>query len=229
VIPRRGRTATDARVVAHRAASRRDGRSVGALLLRNGEDDLTPRPVLTLNSADPSDAAFPSSPHAHDADDLARRYDGRAGIEPIIAELKGGLAIGKVSTEAFDAFRCGASPSPEGRASFGSVRLEVRPFCVFTSKTILLSVAAISSSERRRRRPSSRLSSLATWRGALGWPRPRELRLQGRGSRRVRAPRDVQDRRGACAPARRREPVRRDHAITRSPTLPLRHDGASAR
>ena len=46
---------------------------------------------------------YVTNDHAHDADDLARRYDGRAGIEPIIAELKGGLAIGKVSTEAFDA------------------------------------------------------------------------------------------------------------------------------
>lgn len=46
---------------------------------------------------------YVTNDHAHDADDLAFRYDGRAGIEPIIAELKGSLAIGKVSTDAFDA------------------------------------------------------------------------------------------------------------------------------
>lgn len=39
----------------------------------------------------------------HDADELARRYDERAGIEPVFAELKGGFGIGKVSTDCFDA------------------------------------------------------------------------------------------------------------------------------
>ena len=39
----------------------------------------------------------------HDADDLALRYDQRAAIEPLIAELKGGFAMGKVSTDTFDA------------------------------------------------------------------------------------------------------------------------------
>lgn len=40
---------------------------------------------------------------AHDADELGRRYDDRAGIETIIGELKGGFGIGKVSTDSFDA------------------------------------------------------------------------------------------------------------------------------
>ncbi len=39
----------------------------------------------------------------HDADTLARRYDERASIEPVFAELKGGFGIGKVSTDCFDA------------------------------------------------------------------------------------------------------------------------------
>jgi hypothetical protein len=39
----------------------------------------------------------------HDADTLARRYDERAGIEPVFAELKGAFGIGKVSTDCFDA------------------------------------------------------------------------------------------------------------------------------
>ena len=43
----------------------------------------------------------------HDADELAQRYDRRAGIEPVIAELKGALAIGKISTDTFDANEAG--------------------------------------------------------------------------------------------------------------------------
>ncbi len=46
---------------------------------------------------------FATNDHAHDADELARRYDDRAGIETVIAELKGGFGIGKTSTDCFDA------------------------------------------------------------------------------------------------------------------------------
>ena len=46
---------------------------------------------------------YATNDHAHDADELARRYDDRAGIETVIAELKGGFGIGKVSTDCFDA------------------------------------------------------------------------------------------------------------------------------
>jgi hypothetical protein len=38
-----------------------------------------------------------------DIDDLARVYDDHAGIEPLIAELKNGFGIGKVSTSSFGA------------------------------------------------------------------------------------------------------------------------------
>lgn len=38
-----------------------------------------------------------------DLDELARLYDERAGIEPLIGELKNGFGIGKVSTSAFEA------------------------------------------------------------------------------------------------------------------------------
>jgi hypothetical protein len=38
-----------------------------------------------------------------DEDALAREYNDRAGIEPLIAELKGPWAIGKVPTASFDA------------------------------------------------------------------------------------------------------------------------------
>ena len=46
---------------------------------------------------------FATNDHAHDADELARRYDDRAGIETVIADLKGGFGIGKVSTDCFNA------------------------------------------------------------------------------------------------------------------------------
>ncbi len=46
---------------------------------------------------------FATNDRAHDADELARRYDDRAGIEPVIGELKGGFGIGKVSTDCFNA------------------------------------------------------------------------------------------------------------------------------
>jgi hypothetical protein len=46
---------------------------------------------------------FATNDHAHGADELARRYDDRAGIEPVIGELKGGFGIGKVSTDCFNA------------------------------------------------------------------------------------------------------------------------------
>jgi hypothetical protein len=46
---------------------------------------------------------FATNDRVHDADELARRYDDRAGIETVIAELKGGFGIGKVSTASFDA------------------------------------------------------------------------------------------------------------------------------
>jgi hypothetical protein len=38
-----------------------------------------------------------------DADELAREYDGRAGIEPLIADLKGAWGIGKVPSADFQA------------------------------------------------------------------------------------------------------------------------------
>jgi len=46
---------------------------------------------------------FATNDRAHDAHDLAYRYDLRAGIEPCIADLKGGFGIGKISTDAFTA------------------------------------------------------------------------------------------------------------------------------
>jgi hypothetical protein len=53
--------------------------------------------------SDMSVHVYASNDFVHDADELARRYDDRAGIETMIAELKGGFGIGKASTRCFDA------------------------------------------------------------------------------------------------------------------------------
>lgn len=53
--------------------------------------------------ADYSVHVFATNDRAHDADELGRRYDDRAGIEPVIGELKSGFGIGKVSTDCFSA------------------------------------------------------------------------------------------------------------------------------
>jgi hypothetical protein len=55
------------------------------------------------NDLDFSVHVYATNDHVHDADELARRYDDRAGIETVIGELKGGFGIGKVSTDCFDA------------------------------------------------------------------------------------------------------------------------------
>lgn len=47
--------------------------------------------------------AFVTNDLWSDADDLAQDYDGRAGIEPLIGELKSHWGIGKVSSESFEA------------------------------------------------------------------------------------------------------------------------------
>lgn len=50
---------------------------------------------------------YVTNDHDRDLDELARLYDDRAGIEPMIAELKNGFAIGKVSTGEFQANEAG--------------------------------------------------------------------------------------------------------------------------
>jgi hypothetical protein len=47
--------------------------------------------------------AFLTNDMDSDADDLAHHYDGRAGVEPLIAELKGAWGIGKVPSADFAA------------------------------------------------------------------------------------------------------------------------------
>jgi hypothetical protein len=59
---------------------------------------------LYLWEADPYTVqVFLSNDTCSPIDDLAQRYDGRAGVEPLIAELKGAYGIGKVPSDGFAA------------------------------------------------------------------------------------------------------------------------------
>lgn len=48
-------------------------------------------------------SVYATNDWVNDADEMGRRCDDRAGIETVIAELKGGFGIGKASTKCFDA------------------------------------------------------------------------------------------------------------------------------
>jgi hypothetical protein len=64
---------------------------------------LSGKQTCLWKDSDMSVHVYATNDTVHDADELGRRYDDRAGIETVIAELKGGFGIGKASTECFDA------------------------------------------------------------------------------------------------------------------------------
>jgi hypothetical protein len=66
-------------------------------------DRLSGKQSCLWDDLDYSVHVFVTNDFVHDADELGRRYDDRAGIESLIAELKGGFGIGKVSTDSFNA------------------------------------------------------------------------------------------------------------------------------
>ena len=70
--------------------------------VRTNERD-SGRQVQLWDGLDYSVHVYVTNDHDRGLDDLARLYDDRAGIEPLIGELKNGFGIGKVSTSAFDA------------------------------------------------------------------------------------------------------------------------------
>jgi hypothetical protein len=72
------------------------------LAVRTNERD-SGRQVCLWDGLDLSVQFYVTNDHDRDIDDLARVYDDRAGIEPLIAELKNGFGIGKVSSSSFDA------------------------------------------------------------------------------------------------------------------------------
>lgn len=70
-------------------------------------DRLSGKQSCLWQDLDYSVHVYATNDHAHDADHLARCYDDRAGIETLIAELKGGFGIAKVSSASFDANEAG--------------------------------------------------------------------------------------------------------------------------
>jgi hypothetical protein len=78
--------ALSVRVVAVRSRERESGRQ----LYLWADNDFTTQAFLTNDWHAPED-------------DLAHTYDGRAGIEPLIAELKNGFALGKATSASFAA------------------------------------------------------------------------------------------------------------------------------
>lgn len=66
-------------------------------------DSNSGKQVLLWPDLDYSAKAFITNDPATDPDDLARNYEDRAGIEPLIAEFKHDLGIGKIPTDDFDA------------------------------------------------------------------------------------------------------------------------------
>lgn len=59
--------------------------------------------VCLWNDLDYSVSVYVTNDKERELDVLARLYDDRAGIEPLIGELKGGFGIGKIATADFDA------------------------------------------------------------------------------------------------------------------------------
>lgn len=64
---------------------------------------LTGKQTELWSDSDLSVTVFVTNDKDRDIDDLARLYDDRAGIEPLIGELKNAFGIGKVSTGSFEA------------------------------------------------------------------------------------------------------------------------------
>ncbi len=70
--------------------------------VRTSERD-TGKQVHLWEDLDYSAQVYLTNDHDRDADDVARFYDGRAGIEPLFAELKNAFGIGYAPTNTFDA------------------------------------------------------------------------------------------------------------------------------
>jgi hypothetical protein len=72
------------------------------IAIRTNERD-SGRQVFLWDGLDLSVQFYITNDFDRDIDDLARTYDDRAGIEPLIGELKNGFGIAKASSAAFDA------------------------------------------------------------------------------------------------------------------------------
>lgn len=76
------------------------GRRFRVIAVRS-RDRITGKQIALWEGVDFTVQAYVTNDPTSDADDLARRYNLRAGIEPLIAELKQGYGIGKVPTHHF--------------------------------------------------------------------------------------------------------------------------------
>jgi hypothetical protein len=76
--------------------------SVRVVAVRSRERDTGRQLFLWADSDFTTQVYLTNDWHAHE-DELARTYDGRAGIEPLIAELKNGFALGKATSASFHA------------------------------------------------------------------------------------------------------------------------------
>lgn len=77
------------------------GLSVRVIAVRS--KDRQGKQLYLWEEADWTVQAFLTNDFNDDADELARGYDGRAGVEPLIGELKGSWGIGKISSADFNA------------------------------------------------------------------------------------------------------------------------------
>lgn len=76
--------------------------SVRVIAVRSRERDTGRQLFLWADNDFTTQVYLTNDWHAHE-DELARTYDARAGIEPLIAELKNGFALGKATSSIFDA------------------------------------------------------------------------------------------------------------------------------
>ena len=76
------------------------GLEVRVIAVRSKERD-TGKQLYLWGDSEWTAQAFLTNDLHGDADELAHQYDGRAGVEPLIAELKGSWGIGKVPSESF--------------------------------------------------------------------------------------------------------------------------------
>jgi len=91
-----------ATIAFRRASWDADRLGVRVLAVRSRERDVGKQVYLWPDS-DWTVQVFLANDWLAEGDDLAREYNDRAGIEPLIAELKGAWGIGKVPTASFDA------------------------------------------------------------------------------------------------------------------------------
>jgi Transposase DDE domain len=75
---------------------------VRVIAVRSKERDIG-KQLYLWDDADWTVQAYLTNDQHGDADELAREYDGRAGVEPLIGDLKGAWGIGKIPSADFDA------------------------------------------------------------------------------------------------------------------------------